>query len=322
MSVQAISWAVAQRCGNPSGKMVLYVLANYANSAGECWPSTESIANESELSIRSVLTWLQKLADLGLISIERRKTSTGTQLTNKYRLHMAEIPVKVAPADDADGNFIGGKNQEHPHAEFAPGDEAAGCNSLQSRVQMTAEPGAAAAPKPLIEPSENHQSARETISHLEFLEHYPRKHDYSTAQVRTEWVALAHKGEDMRAIVEAAKGYALRCRSNGTEERYMPRPENWLSKGHFRPSTERQASNATNLPTPDDAAGWFALLPEKIGGPVRLAASSDEFAAWQQWSKQNRGRGLPTSSGEWWFPCHWPPGHDKHVSPTAQEAAA
>lgn len=162
------------------------------------------------------------------------------------------------------------------------------------------------------------------VSHREFLDAYPRKQDYSVAQVRTEWVALAHKGTDMRMLVEAAKGYALRSRSNGTEERYIPRPENWLSKRMWDTAGERkaQASRGAAGHTPTDAAGWFSLLPDKIGGPIKLASSSDEFAAWSDWSKRTRGRGIPAPHGEWWFPCRWPPGHEKHVAPVQPESEA
>jgi len=52
MSIQAVAWAIEQRVGSPTGKILLICLANYANERGECWPSQRIIAEQAELSRR------------------------------------------------------------------------------------------------------------------------------------------------------------------------------------------------------------------------------------------------------------------------------
>lgn len=77
MSFQAMAWAVKQKVGNATGKAILLMLANYADEAGQCFPSQETLATECECSKRSVLDWLQKFEDMGILSRDRRHGAGG-----------------------------------------------------------------------------------------------------------------------------------------------------------------------------------------------------------------------------------------------------
>lgn len=67
MSIQALNWAINQRAGSPSGKAVLWSIANYCNEHGCAWPSQSLIAEESEQSTDSVSRRLLELVERGLI---------------------------------------------------------------------------------------------------------------------------------------------------------------------------------------------------------------------------------------------------------------
>jgi hypothetical protein len=67
MSFQAVTWAIAQRAGGPSGKAVLWSIANYANDMGCAWPSQQTIVEESEQSADSVQRRIPDLVDRGLV---------------------------------------------------------------------------------------------------------------------------------------------------------------------------------------------------------------------------------------------------------------
>lgn len=170
MSVQAITWALDQRTGKPSGKLLLLALANYANSAGECWPSLQTLMADTELSRRTVIHWIGELERCGLVAVRRRKGADGQQQTNYYILAIggaavtisADPGAKLAPGDEAtdgggDAAFHVERNENTappPGANSAPGKEAeTGCKKRKNRVQNLHEPGAATAPKPL----RNHQ---------------------------------------------------------------------------------------------------------------------------------------------------------------------
>ncbi len=73
MSLAAITWAYAQRCGSPTVKAVLLKLADAANDAGICWPSLRTIADQTELSLRSVRVALRQLEATGMIQTTRRR---------------------------------------------------------------------------------------------------------------------------------------------------------------------------------------------------------------------------------------------------------
>jgi len=72
MSFQAMAWAVKQKVGNATGKAILLMLANYADENGTCFPSQQTLATECECSKRSILDWLQKFEDMGMIKRDRR----------------------------------------------------------------------------------------------------------------------------------------------------------------------------------------------------------------------------------------------------------
>lgn len=59
------------KTGNATAKAVLLRLADYANDAGECFPSTTRIADELELSRQAVSNAIKRLESIGLIKISR-----------------------------------------------------------------------------------------------------------------------------------------------------------------------------------------------------------------------------------------------------------
>lgn len=85
MSIHVISWALKQKTGSSTAKLVLIKLADNADHTGFCWPSLEHIAEETELSRRAVIDNIRKLEKLGLVSVTRRKTE-GVNLPNRYQL--------------------------------------------------------------------------------------------------------------------------------------------------------------------------------------------------------------------------------------------
>lgn len=96
MSIQAVAWAIDQKTGSPAGKVVLLCVANYADENGECWPSQETIAAETELSERSVREWLQKLEEIGLLTRTPRRREDGYRASDLIRLSFKNQPAKSA----------------------------------------------------------------------------------------------------------------------------------------------------------------------------------------------------------------------------------
>ena len=82
--------AMKLRTGNPLRKLVLIKLADNASDIGECWPSISHIADECEISERSVQNHIQYLADKNFLWIEFRKANTGLNKSNVYHLTLSK----------------------------------------------------------------------------------------------------------------------------------------------------------------------------------------------------------------------------------------
>lgn len=89
MSVQALSCAFAIRGISASEKLVLLALANYANEKMQCWPSQETLAEDTELGARTVWGALKVLEEHRILSRISRKRADGTRSTDVFTLHFA-----------------------------------------------------------------------------------------------------------------------------------------------------------------------------------------------------------------------------------------
>lgn len=87
MSMKLMVAAMAARVGNPLRKLVLIKLADQANDQGECWPSFAHIADQCEMSRRSVIGHIKALEVLGFLTTERRAGEKGNS-SNVYHLHI------------------------------------------------------------------------------------------------------------------------------------------------------------------------------------------------------------------------------------------
>ncbi len=88
MSWQATAWAIKQATGSTRRKAVLMALANYADANGECWPSQERLARDTEQSVDSVQRHSDALEQLKLIEREILPKRRGQYAGYRYRLAM------------------------------------------------------------------------------------------------------------------------------------------------------------------------------------------------------------------------------------------
>ncbi|WP_145500553.1 helix-turn-helix domain-containing protein [Yersinia bercovieri] len=97
MSMNLMARAMNIKVGNPLRKLVLIKLADNANDQGECWPSVPYIADQCEISERSVQNHIQKLVKSGLVRIEERKSDNGLNRSNVYHLRLNSAGANAAP---------------------------------------------------------------------------------------------------------------------------------------------------------------------------------------------------------------------------------
>jgi SOS-response transcriptional repressor LexA len=88
MSWQAIAWATKQPTGSPARKVLLLVLANYADEHGYCWPSQKTVAAGTEQSLDTIQRQLKRLADDGFVTVSKRRRFGGHWEGHAYQLNM------------------------------------------------------------------------------------------------------------------------------------------------------------------------------------------------------------------------------------------
>lgn len=86
MSMMLMVKAMQTKVGNPLRKLVLIKLADNANDLGECWPSYQHIADQCEISRRSVITHINKLEEMGFLKKKYRKGSGKRNSSNVFIL--------------------------------------------------------------------------------------------------------------------------------------------------------------------------------------------------------------------------------------------
>lgn len=96
MSIEAINWALKTETGSPGCKLVLIVLANYANEDGESYPSHATLSARTEQCVKTVSSHLRRLEDSGLLVTVPRYGTDGRRTSNIYRLNIgASLPAKI-----------------------------------------------------------------------------------------------------------------------------------------------------------------------------------------------------------------------------------
>lgn len=89
MSMTLMVKAMNIKVGNPLRKLVLIKLADNASDKGECWPSYQHIADQCEISKRSVMSHISCLCKAGFLKKESRQGPKGNA-TNIYYLTLDE----------------------------------------------------------------------------------------------------------------------------------------------------------------------------------------------------------------------------------------
>jgi MarR-like DNA-binding transcriptional regulator SgrR of sgrS sRNA len=87
MSVKASFWAIEQRPRSRDHKLVLMLLADWADEDGEAWPRITTIAERAMCSVRHAVNVLNELEADDYLRKVRTRRRDGRQGSNRYRLH-------------------------------------------------------------------------------------------------------------------------------------------------------------------------------------------------------------------------------------------
>lgn len=185
--------AMKVKVGNPLRKLVLLKLADNASDHGECWPSYQHIADQCEISKRSVMIHIDALCECGLVKKELRPGPKGNS-SNVYRLDFSSA-----------GDSLGGS------AGAAP------------RISHSFEPVNESVKEPKYNgSSDNHsenRSSKENYSN-EFekaWQAYPKRAGgNSKAAAWKAWKARIKDGVNTEAMLAGVNRYAGYVRATGS----------------------------------------------------------------------------------------------------------
>ncbi|EEH2733379.1 helix-turn-helix domain-containing protein [Salmonella enterica] len=136
MSMMLMVKAMQIKVGNPLRKLVLLKLADNASDQGECWPSYQYIADQCEISKRSVMNHIDELCKSGLLKKVFRKGPKGNA-TNVYIL-------TIPGAGDSPGVVQeihqGSAGDSLPSAGDSPGGSAGAAPRISHSFEPVNEP--------------------------------------------------------------------------------------------------------------------------------------------------------------------------------------
>ncbi|SEO09340.1 Helix-turn-helix domain-containing protein [Pseudorhodobacter antarcticus] len=114
MSVQAITWALDYAAGSVTEKVLLLVLANYANEFGVSWPSQKTLADQTALGERTVRRVLADMERRGVIRRIVRRRGNGSRQSDMILLAAFDGRKPAPPGmldDGPDGAEIDASDQ-------------------------------------------------------------------------------------------------------------------------------------------------------------------------------------------------------------------
>lgn len=235
MSVQAIALSLKAQGLKPSEKLLLLALANYADDKMKCWPSHKTLASDTGLSQRTILTTFKRLEDAGLLVRTARDRPDGSRASDIITLKLG-------------GEIVS------PRGEMtAP------------RGEILAGGGEMVAPLTTFEPSKNHQEI--LLSAEPSARRTPAK-----AEVDQVWSIAPRQArerssrKDVEMALDAAKrrGHALSDIIAGLRAAYASKSyQGDTAKGvHRLIQNDRWASfiEPADAPTAWDDGRWSAVL--------------------------------------------------------------
>lgn len=116
MSHEATNWAIKQRGLKPAAKLVLWHLCDRYHPDNGCFPSKETLAEDCEMSVRSVYDQITILEEAGLLKVVEQvfQKASGKFTSNSYILGCD--PKFAQYVDPPSANSAVGKNAYPPSA--------------------------------------------------------------------------------------------------------------------------------------------------------------------------------------------------------------
>ncbi|HDG7818159.1 TPA: helix-turn-helix domain-containing protein [Klebsiella quasipneumoniae] len=217
MSMDLMVQAMKIKVGNPLRKLVLLKLADNASDLGECWPSYQHIADQCEISKRSVMNHIEALCECGLIKKELRTGPKGNS-SNVYQLNLRSAG--DSPGGSANRS-LPGATDSLPGAGDSPGGSAGAAPRISHSFEPVNEPvnepikhtgASATASAPARSAKQDYSPEFETA-----WQAYPKRAGgNSKAAAFKAWKTRLKEGVKPEVMLAGVKRYAAYARATGS----------------------------------------------------------------------------------------------------------
>ena len=217
MSMDLMVQAMKIKVGNPLRKLVLLKLADNASDLGECWPSYQHIADQCEISKRSVMNHIEALCECGLIKKELRTGPKGNS-SNVYQLNLRSAG--DSPGGSANRS-LPGATDSLPGAGDSPGGSAGAAPRISHSFEPVNEPvnepikhtgASATASAPARSAKQDYSPEFETA-----WQAYPKRAGgNSKSGAFKAWKARLKDGVNPEDMLAGVKRYAAYARATGS----------------------------------------------------------------------------------------------------------
>lgn len=213
MSMKLMVKAMETKVGNPLRKLVLIKLADNANDKGECWPSYQHIADQCEISRRSVINHIAALEEMGFLVKEMRAGTHKPNASNLYHLNLNG----ESPAPCGESPSLGGGESPAPRTSHS-------LEPVNEPTPITPK-GVDERPAPVkLKPKKPDDQERKFNL---FWSLYPRKTNKQAAV--KAWQKLKPSNDLFDKIMHALSKH---CVSDGWQRdggQFIPHPSTWIN---------------------------------------------------------------------------------------------
>ena len=243
MSIKAVSWAIEVRVGDPTLKVLLIAIANYADENNRAWPSQKRLAYDTEVSERTIRRKMNELQDLGLISIEERRRPSGEVATSVVTLNTSGQSGRLSqPADKIDPTIgqkrgspsatkVSASNEPSRTIKEEPSDSipSLSLGHASNGTELNLEPSCEA--KVLTKREE-----AELFFDKQFWPNYPKRFGSNPKELaRKKIISAILKGENPTEILDGVhRLFAGLQRGGKIGTEYVPMAITWINRRQWK----------------------------------------------------------------------------------------
>ena len=288
MSFTAMAWASKQKVKSSSQKLVLLMLANYADDQDKCWPSKQTLADMCCMSKSGICKTISQLENAGFLVIEKRD---GTSSIIRLNTGVHKVDKGCPP------------NGQGVSTQWTGGVHPVDTNLSMNQSEET-----------ITETSISLDAAFE-----EFWAAYPKRVPHANPKHPAKLLYIKARKQlnvSHETIVNAAKSYAATMA--GKDSQLVAQAKTWLGQRRWQDDYTLDGGTNRLEPQMEAAEKWLDEIVAAYPGHVGDRAEAVRLIA-VELSKGVQGKDLWDAARKYKLFCKGPPYEDRKITPAMLE---